>query len=168
MERDALNEGRALQDSDGLVPEGASASEVVRKFENCEYGLEEFTHARHLTVGCWYLSNCAREEALARMRAGLQRFIAHHGKDGYHETITRFWMELLDSYLRSLPVGMPLDKKVTAAITRYGRKDVLFAYYTRERVMSETARRQWVEPNLRRIDQGVGGSAEFEQILDSL
>jgi len=150
MEIDALDNSRELQDG-GSGVENAALREVVRRFEACEYALAEFTHARHLTVACWYLCAGSREVALERMRAGLQRFIAHHGKDGYHETITRFWMELLDECLRGLPLDMPLAAKVKSVVAKYGRKDVLFAYYSRELAMSERARREWVEPDMRSI-----------------
>ena len=168
MEKNALDEKLVSRNGDGWNLGNARTYEVARKFENCEYRLEEFTHERHLTVACWYLSIGPHAEALKRMRAGLQRFIAHYGKEGYHETITRFWMELLDGYLDGLPRDMPLDAKVKGAVEQFGRKDVLFAHYTRERVMSETARREWVEPDLRRIEDGEGASGEFEQILRSL
>ena len=128
--------------------------EVVWKFEHCEYAPAEFTHARHLTVGCWYLCTLPADEALNRMRAHLQNFSAHHGKQGYHETITRFWIEFLDSALRRQREDDAVLDRVNAVITRYP-KDTLFDYYTRERVMSDTAKREWVEPDLREIDEAV-------------
>lgn len=124
---------------------------VVERFESCDYALDEFTHARHLTVACWCLCTMPPEVALTRMRAGLMQFIAHHGKHGYHETITRFWMELLGDFLGGLPSGTSLVQKTNRAVQRFGSKDLLFAYYTRERVMSDTARREWVQPDLRSI-----------------
>ena len=45
--------------------------EVIRKFEGCEYAPAEFTHSRHLTVGCWYLSTMSADEALSRMLAAV-------------------------------------------------------------------------------------------------
>ncbi len=81
-----------------------------RRFERCDFALAEFTHARHLTVACWYLCALSREDALGRMQRGLQSFIAHHGKQGYHETITRFWMELLADYLCQLPACRDVDR----------------------------------------------------------
>jgi len=126
----------------------AEIGEVVRKFEGCEYALAEFTHARHVTVACWYLctsgttstghdgrhSAGVSPEPLARMRTGLQRFIAHHGRQGYHETITRFWMELLGRFLSSFGSGTAVVVKVNRAVECYGSKDILYAYYSRERV----------------------------------
>jgi hypothetical protein len=128
--------------------------DVVQKFEACQYAPEEFTHAHHLTVACWYLCTLDRPEAFVRMRSGLKRFIAHYGKQGYHETITRFWMELLAAYLEDLPAEMSLVSKVNFAVERYGSKQILFSYYTRERVMSDAAKQDWIAPDL----QSIGGS----------
>ena len=121
---------------------------IVQKFEACEFSPEEFTHRHHLTVASWYLCAGTRADALSRMRTGLQSFIAHHGKQGYHETITRFWMELLAAYLNELPDSMPLLSKVNGAVERYRSKEILFSYYSRERVMSDDARQGWIAPDL--------------------
>jgi len=137
---------------------------VVRRFESCDYRLEEFTHTRHVTVACWYLCTNPRDAALARMREGLERLIAHHGRQGYHETITRFWMELLASYLEQFAPGAHPLARINRALEGYGSKDVLFSYYTRERVMSDIAKREWVEPDLRAIGES-SGAEEFDQLI---
>lgn len=134
---------------------------VVGKFERSEYRPEEFTHTRHLTVACWYLSTLSTGEALNRMREGLLRFSAHHGKHGYHETITRFWIVLLAGYLRQLPPGMSFTEKINNAVECFQNKGVLFSFYSREYVMSERARRQWVEPDLGAIDEEWAGEPDM-------
>jgi hypothetical protein len=123
--------------------------EVIRKFERCEYEPAEFTHARHLTVGCWYLCSLSADEAFDRMRDRLRNFSAHHGKQGYRETITRFWIKLLDSAMRQREDDSLL-RRVNAVVALYP-KEVLFDYYSRDRVMSDIAKREWVEPDLREI-----------------
>ena len=105
----------------------------VRRFERCEYALEAFHHGEHLKVAWTYLQLYGYEAALARMREGLLRFSAHHNKKGYNETITVFWMRML--------------QKSKGAFHNMA-KEQLFLHYTRERVMSEEARRQWIEPDL--------------------
>ena len=124
---------------------------IVQKFENCEFSPEEFTHRHHLTVASWYLCAETQADALSRMRTALQRFIAHHGKQGYHETITRFWMELLAAYLNELPDSMPLVSRVNSAVECYRSKEILFSYYTRELLMSDAARQAWIAPDLQPI-----------------
>jgi len=143
--------------------------DVVERFERCDFALAEFTHARHLTVACWYLCSFSREDALERMRRGLQNFIAHHGKQGYHETITRFWMELLANYLSQFPQSETLTGKVNGALQQFASKDRLFDYYSRDRVMSDAARMAWIEPDLRPIADSDGASMqEFRQTLEAL
>ena len=129
--------------------EESEIREVVAKFERLEYGLQEFTHTRHVTVASWYLCTLTREEALVHIRVGLQLFIAHHGRQGYHETITRFWMELLGEFLRNLPEEMSKVEKINRAVAGHADKEILFHYYSREFVMSDAARREWVEPDVR-------------------
>jgi len=105
----------------------------VRRFERCEYALEEFRHSEHLKVAWTYLQLYGYEAAVSRMRAGLQRFSAHHNKSGYNETITVFWMRKLQQQyaldLREMP------------------KETLFLHYTRKRVLSDQAKKQWMEPD---------------------
>lgn len=122
--------------------------EVAARFENCEYAAAEFTHARHMTVACWYLCMMSPEAALARMRAGLQHFLVRHGQHGYHETITRFWIELLGEYLRNLPEEIRTVDKVNRALRAHADKDCIFRYYSREVVMSDVARKTWILPDV--------------------
>ncbi len=141
---------------------------VVDRFERCDFALADFTHARHLTVACWYLSALSREDALERMRRGLQTFIAHHGKQGYHKTITRFWMELLANYLDQCPQSETLTNKLNDALQQFASKDVLFSYYSRDRVMSDAARTAWIEPDLRPIGSHEASKPEFRCVLEIL
>lgn len=120
---------------------------VVRKFENCEYSPAEFTHARHLTVAAWYLSRVPMQKALDLMREKLRQFSWHHGKMGYHETITRFWLQLVETFMAE-NAGVPLDSMVNKVVQEFDDKNLLFQYYRRELVMSEKARAEWVEPDL--------------------
>jgi hypothetical protein len=126
---------------------------VVRKFETCEYGVKDFDHRKHLAVAAWYLGHFAFEEALSRMRSSLLRFTAHHRVKGYHETITRFWLELVVAHLGKTSAGVCLTDVVNELIRTYPDKNILFDYYTREVVMSDEARERWVTPDLKALPQ---------------
>jgi len=77
---------------------------VVRGFETCETPANQFKHKDHLVVAVWYVHNLGREAALDRMRAGLMRFISHHGVDPkkYSEEVTRLWIERVAKRLDEL------------------------------------------------------------------
>jgi len=106
----------------------------VRRFERCEYALEDFRHSEHLKVAWTYLQLYGYDVAVSKMRAGLQRFSAHHNKSGYNETITVFWMRKLQQQCAEDLREMP--------------KETLFLHYTPERVIRDEAKKQWIEPDL--------------------
>ena len=110
----------------------------VRRFECCEYGLQEFEHQEHLKLAWTYLQLYGYEAALVRMREGLLRFSAHHNQSGYNETITVFWMRNLQAHCRENPVE----------VLRKADKQLLFRHFSRERAMSEEAKRKWIEPDV--------------------
>jgi hypothetical protein len=127
----------------------AEIEDVVRRFENCSYAPEEFMHARHLTVAAVY---CARfEEVVARerMRAGLRKFIAHHGKNGYHVTITEFWLWIVGKTVRAARSNdADLVTLVNQAVGRYNDKNMIYGYYSRELLDSPEAKAALLEPDL--------------------
>ena len=78
--------------------------QVVRGFETCQTGADDFKHKDHLVVAVWYVHSLGREAALDRMREGLLRFLDHHQVDPkkYSEETTRFWIERIDQRMREL------------------------------------------------------------------
>jgi len=86
---------------------------VVRAFESCETGADDFKHKDHLVVAVWYVHNLGREAALEQMRAGLIRFLTHYegNTQKYSEEITRFWIDRVDQRLNELGSEMSLVGK---------------------------------------------------------
>ena len=91
---------------------------VVRAFESCETGADDFKHKDHLVVAVWYVHNLGREEALERMRTGLIRFLTHYegNTQKYSEEITRFWIERVDQRLNELGSEMSLVEKCNVIV----------------------------------------------------
>jgi hypothetical protein len=84
---------------------------VVRAFEACETGADDFRHPQHLAVAVWYLHTMDRDAALDRMRTGLLRFLDHHGVDKgkYSETVTVFYIDEIAEKLSQIE-GSIVDK----------------------------------------------------------
>jgi hypothetical protein len=70
--------------------------ELVQAFEAATLSADEFTHAAHVRVAWWYLTQYPLGEALTRFTAALRHFAARHGATGlYHETITVAYVLLI-------------------------------------------------------------------------
>jgi len=91
---------------------------VVRGFETCAMPAGEFHHREHLTVAFWYLQTLSRDEALDAMRAGLFKFIGHHGVDRkkYSEEVTVFWVDAIASRLEGMKGDLGLVEKCNQVI----------------------------------------------------
>ena len=96
----------------------AEIQNVVRGFESCETGADDFNHPEHLVVAVCYLHAMNREAALDRMRAGLLRFLEHHvGDTGkYSEEITVLWIDKIDGKLNELGPDLSLVDKCNAIL----------------------------------------------------
>lgn len=127
---------------------------VVRSFETCACSAAEFRHREHLTVIIWYLSKFPQDEAAARMREGLYRFLDHHGVDRrkYHETITLFWVRKVAALLAGAEQERSLAQLANDVIEACGDARLVFSYYSRELIDTSAARDGWVEPDLRPLD----------------
>ncbi len=110
----------------------------------------EWTHAAHVAVGACYAVRHGAA-ALDRTRDGIRRYNAAVGTantetSGYHETLTRFWAEVL-----AVEVAGQADEWQAAkrAVARYGEdRDLHGLYYGFDVVRSVEARRGWVAPDL--------------------
>jgi L-amino acid N-acyltransferase len=122
---------------------------LVRGLEACTIAKECWSHADHLRVALVYVRRHGRVDALERMRASLQRFIAAVGaRDvGYHETITRAWLALVADFVDRQP-GAQLGPVADALVSHFGDKGTLGRFYSKERLHSPEARATWVPPDL--------------------
>lgn len=125
--------------------------EFLTAFEACT--LEKFHHRDHIKVACLYLSRYPLEKAVAKVRSGLQALaVAWNAPTddldrGYHETITQAWVRIVAVALNKYGPAVSADAfcdKVPALLD----KDLLKAFYSRERLKSWTAKREYVEPDL--------------------
>ncbi|PWT92574.1 MAG: hypothetical protein C5B55_06090 [Blastocatellia bacterium] len=124
---------------------------VVSGFEDCTTGKAGFRHADHLTVAAWYLLNGSHASAIEKMRAGLLRFIDHHGVDPqkYHETLTVFWVELTAQTLRQCESLESLVDKCNFVVQGLGDKNICLQFYSPELLATTKAREVFVQPDLK-------------------
>jgi environmental stress-induced protein Ves len=136
----------------------AEIDALAAAFQSGALPKAEWTHQAHLRVGAWHIRRFGKDAALVRMRAGIRRLNAfHHVPDsesrGYHETVTRSYLHFIAEFFRQLPPGMPFDQGVARLLASpVGGAGFLFAFYSRDVLMSSRARLQWVQPDLHSFD----------------
>jgi adenylate kinase family enzyme len=127
--------------------------DLARRFQGCAVPAKEWTHAAHLVVGLWHVHRYGATDALVRLRTGIRRLNESHGgvnstTNGYHETITAAYIQLLAQYLDRRRTDMPLEMQALDLLAGpLAARDVLFTFYSRDRLMSTTARLEWLEPD---------------------
>lgn len=100
----------------------AEIEAVVEGFEGCTIAKDAFTHREHLTVAVWYLRNLDSDKALDSMRAGLFRFLNHHGVGTakYKEGLTVAWIKLIEATLADLSPELALLEVTNTVLERLG------------------------------------------------
>lgn len=140
--------------------EGPLASEealagFLRAFEDGSLPQAEWKHAAHLTMAACYLLDHGIPAATARIRQGILHLNTFHGvestdHEGYHESITIFWVRIAAAYLAQCPPGATRLERVRGLVENYARRRDLFReYYSFDLVKSVEARRGWVAPDVK-------------------
>ena len=125
---------------------------LVYAFETCSISPAEFSHRKHLAVCLYYLSRLSFSGAVSAMRSGLTNFLAHHQLHGYHETITLFWLKRLEREAGIVRLHHQTLETINRTLAANSDSKLIFTFYSRECVMSDLAKREWVDPDLQPLD----------------
>jgi hypothetical protein len=103
-------------------------------------------------MALWYISRHGRNDATPMIRDGIRRYNARHGNhNGYHETITMAWIDVIDRFLRPWDRDAPVSVLAAGLLKECGHKDYLLRFYSRERLLSDQARHRALAPDLAAI-----------------
>jgi hypothetical protein len=125
---------------------------LLARFEDCTLPAEQWTHQAHVRVAYLYLCAHPHDEALRRMREGIQRYntarqVPVDPHRGYHETLTQTWLALVAATLRHYGAGkdsLDFCRQQPHLLERTLPR----LYYTRRLLLSPEAKRSFVEPDI--------------------
>lgn len=113
----------------------------------------EWTHEAHLSTCAWLIL----ERPDIRPERDLPQLIRRYNEsvggvnsdtEGYHETITQVMIRAVRAAL-ARSEGRGLAERVNALLlAEEGRRDWPLRFYSRERLFSREARREWIAPDL--------------------
>ena len=122
-------------------------SEFLAAFEDGSLQ-EDFTHRSHIRMAWLILRAEGRNRGTERILAGLRTFVAAKGAAAkFHFTLTLVWIRLVDAAIKAGPPTEGFDTFL-AAHPELGDSGLPYRYYSRERLMDDAAKQDWVEPDL--------------------
>jgi len=114
----------------------------------------EWTHEAHLATTTWLLLRRPDIDVDEELPDLIRRYNESVGgvnsdSEGYHETITRVFLAGVRLFLGEADPTEPLHELVNELLlSPMGRRDWPLRFYSRERLLSVEARRNFVSPDL--------------------
>lgn len=117
-----------------------------------------------MKVGYLYVRAGSLDEAIDRMRSGIQSYNAAHAdrvRTGYHETLTVAFLHLITDAFARTPSEVQSADQFCDANPELLDRDILDRFYSREVLFGDAARRSFVPPDRKslpgeRPDRGGG------------
>lgn len=115
---------------------------------------EEWTHEAHLAASLWIARDCPDIDPVGDMASIISSYnIAVGGinddTQGYHDTITRVYVEAVRLHLTQRGTAEPLvDSANALLLSPMGRRDLPLRFYSAELLFSVAARRKFIDPDL--------------------
>jgi hypothetical protein len=131
--------------------------QLIIAFQSATLPRSEWNHEAHLIVGLWYLLNYPESQAINRIRYAIQRYnrlcgIKTTKDNGYHETLTMFWVKMINNFLLVADKKLFLEETAVNLVESLGDVSLPFKYYSRQRLLSWKARIMWLEPDLKMFE----------------
>jgi hypothetical protein len=130
----------------------AQVRQVLEAFQHATLPRSAWNHRAHLTVALSFARALSAADALNAMRHAIRRYneavgIENTPQSGYHETITVFFMQVLQLHVTRHPAQTSLADDANLLVAEWGRHDLPLLYYSRERLFSDQARAEWMPPD---------------------
>ncbi|HEY7781408.1 MAG TPA: hypothetical protein VIC85_14465 [Ktedonobacterales bacterium] len=107
-----------------------------------------FHHRDHLRLAWCLTRRHGVDDATTIITAGIRDFATQHGQAAkYHETLTRFWVRIVNHLARTRPDLTTFDAYL-AAFPQLLDEDLPYRHWHRATMDSPAARAEWVEPDL--------------------
>ena len=131
----------------------AEIEHIGRGLLDCSLPKIEWTHAAHFAAAFWLLgrseADAARDMPRLIRAYNVATGVPNSDSSGYHETITLGSLRAARAWLLARPEAALHEALMELLRSEYGRSDWLLSYWSKAVLFSVTARRGWVEPDLR-------------------
>jgi len=131
---------------------------AARAMMACMLPKAAWTHAAHFAAALWLLRDRGEAAARTEMPGLIRAYNESVGgrntdTEGYHETITQASLHMAARALEAAE-GAPLSEVLAALLAdSCGRPDWIFAYWSRDVLLSPEATRGWIPPDLAQLPE---------------
>ena len=123
-------------------------SEFASAFHMATLPNEEFRHQGHLRLAWLVLRRHNLDEATILVSQGIKTYAAAKGAANmYHDTLTQFWLKLVDHTLAESERTIGFEKLLRRFPLLLDTQ-LPFKHWTRTVLMGSEARQRWVQPDL--------------------
>lgn len=126
-------------------------SEFAKAFHQATLPNEEFRHQGHLRLAWLVLRKHNLDEATICVTNGIKEYAtAKSAADMYNETLTRFWLKLVDHTLKESmrTIGF---QELLQRFPLLLDKQLPLKHWTQSVLMGSEARQHWVQPDLQAL-----------------
>ena len=125
-------------------------TQLRRAFQECSLAEDIFTHEAHIRMGWIYVRSMPLTDAISAFCSDLKAYTRHLGAtDKYHETITWFFLLLINERNARLDIGHTWEDFRAANLDLLeGGGTILKRYYSGSSLASDSARTNVVLPDL--------------------
>ena len=140
--------------------EAMDEAQLLSLFESCQLPRRMWNHRAHITVAYLYLQQYPLDEAITRLREGIQHYNAVAGQGvGYHETVTQTWVRIIHAVIQN-------HGAADCARHFFDRhaylldKTLPLLFFSDHRIMAREARNTFIPPDLLALPIPIEQGAE--------
>lgn len=124
-------------------------TQLATAFTNQTLDKNKWTHEAHLTVAIWHLRNYDLFEATCLLRSGIISYnlstgSKNTGTEGYHETLTLFWIAVIDFFVKRETNETLLNTCNNFLHSPLADKALPFYFYEKQSILSAEARAYFI------------------------
>lgn len=148
--------------------------ELLHDFEDCSLPRDKWTHRCHVKIAYLFLRQFPFEEAVARMRTGIQRYNGAHSvvegpTTGYSETTTRAFLQLISAAIHACEDTLPTftAESFCEAHPQLMTKKALRFFYSPAVLKSPAAKTYFLEPDLAPLPRSPVTPARLNEVTNA-
>jgi hypothetical protein len=122
----------------------------------------DWTHNAHLTAAIWFLRTFGLDEATCRLKSSIITYNLsvggiNDGKNGYHETLTIFWLDVAHFFVTQNPALSLKDCTNAFLSSPLVDRALPFLFYDKDELLASPARARYLAPK--------PGAPSFEALM---